>query len=93
MRAGAASSFSISAAVSATICLDAEPAGVLGGADTAVVEGDAAVPGPLELGHLVQVPGAARAASTGDEQHRIAFAAVVVGQIHAADATCSVDAR
>ena len=87
MRTGAASSFSISAAVSATICLGGEAVGVLGRADAAVVEGDAAIAGPQELGHLVQVPGAARAPATRDEQHRVAGAAVVVGQIHADDAT------
>ena len=35
----------------------------------------------------MQVPGAARAAAAGDEQHRVAGAAVVVGQIHPDDAT------
>ncbi len=64
-----------------------ETVGVFRRSDTAVVEGDAAIAGPLELGHLVQVPGAARAATTRDEQHRVAATAVVVGQIHADDAT------
>ena len=67
--------------------LDAEAVGVLGGADAAVVERDRAVAGRQERRDLVQVPGAARAAPAGDEQHRIAGAAVVVGQIHPAEAT------
>ena len=87
MRAGATSSFSISAAVSATMVSVRETVGLLGRADAAVVEGDAAIAGPQELWHLVQVPGAARAPATRDEQHRVACAAVVVGQIHADDAT------
>jgi hypothetical protein len=33
------------------------------------------------------VPGAPRAATTGDEQHRVTPAAIVVGQIHPDDAT------
>jgi len=50
-------------------------------------ERDAAIAGPQKLRHLMQVPSAARAPATRDEQHRIAPAAVVVGQIHADDAT------
>ena len=46
-----------------------------------------AVAGPLERGHLMQVPRPARSPAAGDEQDGLPGAAVVVGQIHPADPT------
>ena len=57
-----------------------ESVGVLGVADAAVVEGDAAVAGIEEGRHLMDVPGAPGATGAGDEQDRVSTAAVVVRQ-------------
>ena len=57
-----------------------ERGGILGGADSPVVEGDTSVTGGDERRNLMDVPGSARTGGAGHEQHRIAGADVVVGQ-------------
>ena len=87
MRTGAASSFSISAAVSATMVSVVNPLAFSVAPTPRLSNVMHAIAGPLELGHLIHMPGAAGAPATRDEQDWITVAAVVEGQIHADDAT------
>src|SRR5689334_422722 len=67
-----------------------EALGVLGGADSAIVERDDAVSGRQERGELIGVPGSSGAAVAGNKYHGLTGAAVVVSQVdHADDGTSS----